>query len=521
MPPRSRRALFGTSHRRFRARACVRIVALVSCTIALHAAMANGQAVERPIDWATTFRTDLQWAYEVIRDNHPGSVDPANPAFRLALERGQAEASIATVQSEAAYVYALKRFIVGLGDTHTTLFVDFGRIPARWAGIVVQWRGERAVVIDREPGNTPPLGSEMVSCEGAPFTALVDRELTFQGHPLAHSRRRQAATWALVDGSNPFAPPPASCDVVVHGVRSTWRLTWRPFDSGTFRRLIAAVRLGAATERIDEVAPGIFWIGIPTFDGQSVTLRSFVDTIAARRDVLRNARAVVFDVRGNGGGSSAWGDEIVAALWNEAPTVPGSASGSAVDWRATESNAGFIASIIPELRGTGTSPDVLALLTRVEAGMRGAIAAGRPYWRQEGDTTARGGLTKRRPTGVSSFPAKVVLLTDDGCASACLNFADRLLAKPGVTHVGMVTGADNLYIDKRAPVTSPSGHARLDYSLKVYRGRPRGDMEAYTPDITYAGEWTTTALRVWILDLLERNELSGARPHNTAGAQMN
>lgn len=495
----------------------LRVIAATVLAGSAAAVPARAQDSSHVGDWAAAYRTDLEWIYRTLLDNHPGAIDPANPAFRAALEAGHAQARQARVTTEPGYLYALKRFVAGLGDTHTTLYVDFGRIPARWAGIVVEWRGDHAVVIDREPGNTPPIGSAVVACDGVPFEALVDRELAFEGHPLAHARRRQSATWALVDGSNPFAPPPASCDFVVHGVQRPWRLAWRPFDSGTFNRLIAAVRMEPAVERIDEPQPGLFWIGLPTFDGESATLRAHVDSIAARAAALRSARAVVFDVRGNGGGSSAWGDEIVAALWDEQVRAPGSPDGSAVDWRATPANADFIASVLPDLRRSGTSADVLKLLGRIEAGMRQSIAAGLPYWRQEGDTTARGGITRRRPSGGGAFPARVVLLTDDRCTSACLDFADRLLAKPGVTHVGMVTGGDNLYMDKRAPIPSPSGHARLDHSLKVYRGRERGDMEAYSPDIAYDGEWTTAALQAWVGGLLARGELTGARPHNTGG----
>ena len=492
-----------------------------AAALLLGAVLARG-APAQDVDWARAYRTDLAWAHATLRDNHPGAVDPESPRFRDWLERGHAQASAARVRDKAGYVYALQRYVVGFGDTHTTLVLDFTGIPARWAGVVVQGREDGgAIVVDREPDDTaaPPLGARVVSCDGAPFDSLVARELAFQGHPRSHARRRWATTWALVDGSNPLRPPPAACVFEHEGRRARHALRWRPFAATTLDRLMRAVRLEPATLGLSEVAPGVFWVGIPSFAAGPAVLRPLVDSIAARATALRSARAVILDVRGNGGGSSVWGQEIVAALWGKDAADPNLGGPAAVDWRASPANADFVASARAAMTRPGTNPAVLDLLRRVEAGMREAIAEGRPYWRQEGRAGPSGGLTRRRPVGPGAIAARVALLTDDGCASACLDFADRVLAQPGTTHLGMVTNGDNLYIDKRDPLTSPSGHARLDHSLKVYRGRPRGDMEAYEPDLPYCGEWTTAALRAWALDLVERGALGGAAGRALSGAR--
>jgi hypothetical protein len=58
---------------------------------------------------------------------------------------------------------------------------------------------------------------------------------------------------------------------------------------------------------------------------------------------MRNARAIILDTRGNGGGNSAWADRLARAIFTEAVlrrhSPPGYESG--VDWRASRGNAAF------------------------------------------------------------------------------------------------------------------------------------------------------------------------------------
>lgn len=106
-------------------------------------------------------------------------------------------------------------------------------------------------------------------------------------------------------------------------------------------------------------------------------------------------------------------------------------------------------------------------------------------------------------TSPSLTSARVVLLTDADCASACLDFADILLPL-GAIHAGQPTFADTVYMDIRT-VELPSKLGRLSIPQKVYRNRPRGHNQAYFP----ADKWyyqgninNTAALRDWLLQQL-------------------
>ena len=93
---------------------------------------------------------------------------------------------------------------------------------------------------------------------------------------------------------------------------------------------------------------------------------------------------------------------------------------------------------------------------------------------------------------------RVYLLTDGGCASACLDFADIVRRMPGTRQIGQPTSGDALYIDiDYTPL--PSGLAGLSYGMKVYRNRARGNNQWYEPDVRWpGGDMTDEALVRWI-----------------------
>lgn len=78
---------------------------------------------------------------------------------------------------------------------------------------------------------------------------------------------------------------------------------------------------------------------------------------------------------------------------------------------------------------------------------------------------------------------------------------------PGTFIVGFATAGDGLYTETRS-VTLPSSYAVLHFPMKVYRGRPRGDMEYYEPDIAYDGAWTEPPLQSWVLGLIDDEKLA-------------
>jgi hypothetical protein len=97
----------------------------------------------------------------------------------------------------------------------------------------------------------------------------------------------------------------------------------------------------------------------------------------------------------------------------------------------------------------------------------------------------------------------VLVITDPGCGSACLDAADLWLAL-GAVHVGQETSADTIYMDARKDAL-PSGIGRAIVPMKVYRGRKRGSNVPLTPAYVYRDSLADTQrLEVWVEDVVQQ-----------------
>ncbi len=297
------------------------------------------------------------------------------------------------------------------------------------------------------------------------------------------------------------------------GGRRTLRLNWRalPDPADDFWAQYRAATLCPGTQfGVTEAAPGVTWIGVPTFaDEAAEQLQALVTEIETGAAAMRAGRATVIDVRGNGGGNSAWGVAVARAVFGadviEAVPQPDAA---AADWRVSAANRDYIAGLAPELiERFGADSEIGQWVVRVCDGISAALARGDALWRQRedgqtGPFPTGGGFTRQRPQGASPFPARVYVLSNGTCASACLDFADIVLHVPGVRLIGADTGADGLLMEVREQ-TLPSGLVSIVLPMKVIRGRARGSMEAYAADAAYDGVWTDEAVCAWVMKLID------------------
>lgn len=218
------------------------------------------------------------------------------------------------------------------------------------------------------------------------------------------------------------------------------------------------------------------WVTITSFNERRTSIAELTEEIEARADDLRDLDRLVFDLRGNGGGSSAFARRIATAVWTAEvyrDWVPTSAAG--VDWRVSPENAAHVHGIAERNASRGRERQAAAwarLADRIDE----AVIAGDDYVRQ--NFSAR----EISRSAASPVTAQVVVITDSVCASSCLDFMDMLMALPDVTHVGEETSSDTQYIDVR-PLDLPSRTGRMSLPLKVYRGRLRPPGGTYVPAI--------------------------------------
>jgi hypothetical protein len=187
-----------------------------------------------------------------------------------------------------------------------------------------------------------------------------------------------------------------------------------------------------------------------------------------------------------------WGEDVIAALpqrWD------------GIDWRVSADNAEFLrrVNLSRMERDVGADAEATREYRAFVDAMDNAVSHNDMFY-HESATTADRRATPSNPVG-----SQVFFLTDSWCASACLNFADLMMAIDGVTHVGTETGADAIYIDNRG-VTLPSEQGWLGFSMKVYRGRVRGHNVSYVPDFFWEGSMADEeGLERWIVGLSSRS----------------
>lgn len=470
------------------------------CCLAITLALTTATAAE---DWSALARQDIEASWQLMLDNHPGPVDPENPGFMETARTAHASALALADQAEdaAGYTYALRSFTAPFRDGHFPMVVDLEDLPQRWSGLVLAWRNERFVVAHAEEHLAELAGSELVGCDETPASKLIlDRVFRFEP-----SKPDQPAYWArqapllLLDGGNPFAPPPSTCEFALsNGLYMSVDLEWTEMPE-RFWALSRAARFGERPATgMRTWGKGRYWINLPDFapdeDGQQL-LRALFEQVRSKRAEIRDAKVVVIDVRGNQGGSSAWGDDFVAALWGEAFRDQQAPPDSPVDWRASRSNLEHLNNLVTMLRDQGREQLVNDWLMPVVQGVEQSLDGGHPFYRQMPENRLD---EKTAEPLANPVNAHVVFLTHGQCASACLDFGDLLLALGGVTHVGYPTSSDTNYMELRIE-TLPSGKARLGIPVKVYRNRPRASGAFYDPVIRYDGlDWSDAALEAWV-----------------------
>jgi hypothetical protein len=482
--------------------------------------LSAGQAVAKS-PWAQLAARDLQTIHTLLVENHPGAVDPEHPEFRRWLDDGVklALALARTVDTPGGYEYAVRRYVAGFRDGHLGVAITLDHATLKWPGIIVALRDRRYrvhFVAAGEP-ELPPLGSELVACDGRdPAALMTSAVFPFEGDPALEAAWMRLAPNLLVDEGNPLRERPRACTFRTGAELRTVALGWRESPKAALADPLLAARFGARPALGQrDLRDGGVWISLPTFapdDDQATQLRRIIHGLPE----LRARPLLVFDVRGNTGGNSKWGHELVQALFGptwERVVAPTLTTGQplAVDWRASPGNQRYVAELVHKLEHEfADDPAIARSFAKVASGLEAALAAHRPFYRETDGDDAPAGVAAAAPAP-TAVHARVVLLTDGRCGSACLDFADALLPQPGVVHAGLPTYADSPFMEARA-VPLPSGIATLHLPIKVYRHRAR-DHRPYVPRLRYDGDpGDTAALERWLRAALERADSDGARP---------
>lgn len=460
-------------------------------------------------DWSAALRTDAAAMHDAIAANHPGPVNPADPSFAA---RNDEQLQRALRRAQAAktfedYFYAMQEYAASFDDGHLSYGV-FGNTPdevRKWPGFLTRYDGNgNQMVFVAEPDSGVPTGARLLSCDGIAADALTSNRLGSRfGRWQLASQHELLGAMAFLDVGDPYVLTPRRCRFSIAGRTIDLALRWRPPQENLYERYVVG-KSTRAEIGWSVLNNGAQWFRMPSFDGNPNSpvgqrLRELIGYMQSHSADIRAAPAIVFDLRGNGGGSSDWAYQIARALWGEGAMLRRSEAPMTVSWRASRDNLAFIRTSFAERsKGGNLSPEAKSWYEDTIAHLDQAIAAGNALWVAKPTYVD----TETRAKGLPSYKvqAPVYVITDPNCMSACLDAVD-LWTSMGAVTAGRETGADTTYMEVRM-VKLPAGIGSFSLPMKAYSGRPRGSNQPVSPKYRFDGDMADTAsLQNWVSGL--------------------
>ncbi|KQQ32421.1 hypothetical protein ASF61_15430 [Duganella sp. Leaf126] len=465
--------------------------------------------------WRQAAVADVEAAYLTTLDDHPGTVDPANPDFARNLEKARegGHALAARVRDAAGYAAALQHFNALLGDGRAGVVLkDMPPAPPRWPGFITAWRGDNMFVAATTPGG-PAVGARIADCDGKPIAQLVETNVFGFGQ-----RSGGTGPWwtfapdVFIDQGNPFITLPVQCIFIDEGRESRITLSWRAMDDAA-RRLRddsfngVTQPIGISTPR-----PKLYWFALPTFqpgETERAAYHAMLAEAQASRPRYLEADALVIDLRGNQGGDAGWALKLARTLWGEARVnrrVKVAQARQAVLWRASFGNIAYTsfesAQLTDKQRSQlGYDPAVIS------QGMLAAQSRDEKFYPDPArrDAVSDSDRAENLPGDPPPLTRPVYVVVPGQCTGACLEALDVFSLFPNTKRIGAPSAADSSYTGIRLEPLK-SGLASVIVPSRVVVNRPRSVTTFYTPAIAVNDlEWSQRAfLKAIEADLVRR-----------------
>ena len=391
-------------------------IALFPCS--LHAAEAQPQdgakSLPTPVWTRADMKADLE--YLTVRLKRAWAYAEDKRAF-LGVDidalHASANRELDPVQDADGFYLLVKKYVGGLMDGHAGVRPGHASaalsMAMRWPLVVIRLEERFYVKVIEADGAPLRPGDELVS---------VNR---------VSMRERFETTLARSTGSTPGGREFRALDMMRRGADKRLRVDAARADGSRFTCELPAIPPDAASETTEEptgwkkLGGNVGYLRLPSFlqdmkvwerGGRSpVSLQAALEgKKTALREAfakLKDTRALILDLRGNGGGSDALGHFLARCLCDT------------------------VAHPVYYTLATHVSEDLLALPEY--ASYRTAPAAAR---------NRRQPIQLLPEKGIQRYPGKLALLMDEGCFSACDCFLNYLsVAAPKTVFVGRPNGA--------------------------------------------------------------------------------
>lgn len=441
-----------------------------------------------PNHWRDMLGEDLDAATRLLLDQDILAAYPDQPSFVRQVEqlRRQALAEATAITDFPTYRAVLTHFFAGIDDAHAGLLWSLTQTNLKWPGFVSFYTGrDYRVRLSSLP--SIPDGGVISSCDGIPVQRWIDLVSPYEGGHTGIGATNFASSLRLfVDNGNAFVRRPKACVINGKNIGLTWSSLAYPNYA---QRILPLFGVKDRSVGVEAYAANSVWVRLGNFEPQTSEEADRFRAVVAQMPNLRRKRLIILDVRQNGGGSYDWFMQVLRSLYG-------------TEYADTHARARL--TITPVYRAT---PEILDMFRRedaedarlgsvIDADTSASSTAGVAKALQEHQRYYRGPApqTVARSARVVTNPvqAKVVVLTDYGCSSACIVFVDELKRFPGVQQIGFETAVDNR-TGTPMTVPLPSGNGMVRVPVMTRDGRERGDNVPQKPDIPLIGDPADTA----------------------------
>jgi len=487
-----------------------RVLAAAVLSLALSASAARATEAA-PNPWRQMLTQDLAFAHQTIVERYIYARTPGGPAFdRLLAEADRAAAADAEkVHDLEGYQAVMARYVGGFADAHLRARLNLEPARVAWPRFLVRYRSGQYVVVDSA---TPAVraGAVISACDGKPIAEVVSDVAPELGRGAGAERGLETTRDAIahvlfVDARNPLYRRPATCRIEGKEVALNWtpigadQLAVRNAPHDLMRDPVTAVssfgRNGARV-RMATFGPGTL--------EEAQQFHAIIDAAPS----LRDKDIVVLDVRGNPGGSYNWFTGFLEAFYGPAYADHYATARLKIRPVFVDPPGGSLAGR-PGAAAPARRERADPFNTPPDRAMDGLLLGFEARPAAHGTTVYAAKMGSLPPAALAPEPpspvkARVYVLTDYACASACIAFVDEMKRFPGVLQVGRETAVDSL---TGTPINYalPSGNGELTVPSLVRENRERGDNVPQRPDIAYDGDIAdTAAVLAWIQTLPAR-----------------
>ncbi len=450
---------------------------------------------------------DLEEVSTILKRDHPASSSKLNDkSFVGHLTEGllNHKTWANDVYSQEQYHAVLNSYMLGFNDMHLGFRPTNRPDRLTWSGMVfVLDNGKWNVFHASEswPSTLANVGDELLRCDGKSVDFWISNTLQRSiANENSAAQLARYSSWFFIgeNGLPQFQALPKQCEFRRGEKFIAIDMSWQEDSVDLLYPLIFNhPNRPQAGFSISNMSDG-YWIEMGALYGEQIS--SLVEKIDSRVDELVKAEFIVLDVRGNGGGDTAWSDKIAESVFGKDYISSIVDQVSAESYKASDENLALITSQLNNaISEFGKDDNSVEYHQKMFDAMQIALENGEDFAPPlESLLIHAPNIREHAELVLPKFKGQLFLLTDYGCFSSCLLMVNKF-KQLGATTIGKVTNSMPRYYDMKL-VPLSSGVGSIVTMTKVDMGESER-IGPFLPFVKFEGFMDdTNALKAWFLN---------------------